>query len=172
MAGIIKLQVRGDYTGSSDELETHLFIKGVDKMKAIPYFNFPNTKEVLAFYEKIGAKNIRILLASDEMFADMSPEMAPKDPDEFVMNAEFELFGNTIYASDSWDRRDVDHSGSNISFVFTLSNDNEVQAVKDFFDKAIENGFTVEMPLEASEWTELFGMLKDPFGLSWMFSGE
>ena len=141
-------------------------------MKAIPYFNFANTLEVLEFYQKLGATDIQMVLGSDEMFMEMPESQRPKNPEKFVMNAEFKMFGNKIFVSDTWDQHKADHTDSNISFVFDLNDSKEVQAVKDFFTKATELGCTIEMPLEEAEWTEMFGMIKDPFGLSWMFSGE
>ncbi|UUX34689.1 VOC family protein [Fundicoccus culcitae] len=141
-------------------------------MKVVPYLNFPNSLEVLDFYKKLGAENVQILLGSDEMFAEMPEEQRPSNPSEFVMNAGFEVFGNVIYLSDTWNKTAVDHDGSNLCFTFDQKDEAEVTKVKDFFQHALDLGCTVEMPLGPSEWSELFGMFKDPFGITWMFSGE
>lgn len=142
------------------------------KMKVVPYLNFAHSKEVLAFYEKLGAKTTELFLADDAMFADMPDDVRPENPSEFVMNAGFEVLGNLIYLSDTMGNTEVDHSGSNLCFTFDQHDESEVQKVKDFFQNAIDQGCEVEMPLEPSEWSELFGMFRDPYGVSWMFSGE
>lgn len=142
-------------------------------MKAIPYFTFTNSLEVLAFYEKVGAKILEKSLASDPSFDGMPADMKPADPEHFVMNASFEIFGNRIFLSDAWNQNEtIDHSHSNLSFVFDQEDPEEIQEVKDFFELAVANGFRIEMPLEATEWTNYFGMLVDPYGLTWMFNGE
>lgn len=141
-------------------------------MKVIPYLNFAHTKEVLDFYEKLGAKPIEVIFADDAMFSDMPEDQRPESPADFVMNASIEILGNTVYMSDSWGNTEVDHAGSNLCFVFDQHDVSEVEKVKDFYQLAIDNGCKAEMPLEASEWSELFGLFIDPYGVSWMFSGE
>lgn len=141
-------------------------------MKVVPYLNFAHSKPVLAFYEKLGAENIEIVVASDEMFSDMPESERPENPTEFVMNAEFVILDNLVYLSDTWGNQEVDHYGSNLCFTFNQNDDNEVKRVKDFFQNALDQGCETEMPLGPVEWSELFGMFKDPFGVTWMLSGE
>ncbi|MEY8371182.1 VOC family protein [Aerococcaceae bacterium 50-4] len=141
-------------------------------VQVVPYLNFAHSKEVLSFYEKLGAKVTGMVLANDAMFADMPEDERPKNPNEFVMNASIEVLGNQIFLSDTWGNKEVDHGGSNLSFVFDQHDENEVAQVKSFFKNAIDLGCEETMPLSPSEWSELFGMFKDPYGISWMFSGE
>lgn len=141
-------------------------------MKVIPYLNFERTLEVLSFYKKLGVENIEVVTAADDMFSDMPEHERPENPAEFVMNASFEIFGNLVYLSDSWGNQPVDHAGSSLCFIFDQHNEAEVERVKDFYQHAIYQGCEVGMPLEASEWSELFGTFVDPYGVSWMFSGE
>lgn len=136
----------------------------------VPYLNFPNSLEALAFYDKLGATIIDIIKMSDPMFADM-PKDKMRNPD-FVMNASFTFFGQKIFCSDTWDNRDIDQSGSNLCFTFDQNNRDEVQQIKDLFARAEANGCTIDMPLEEAEWTDLFGSFTDPFGISWLLSGE
>lgn len=141
-------------------------------MKVVPYLNFPNSKEVLKFYEKLGANITEMYLGSDEMFKDMPESERPAKPEDFVMNAGFEVLGNLVYLSDTWGNRPVDHEGSNLCFTFDQNDESEVQKARDFFQNAVDNGCSVEMPLGPVEWSQLFGMFKDPFGITWMLSGE
>lgn len=149
-----------------------VFIKEGLHMKVIPYLNFAHSLEVLDFYKKLGVENIETVFGSDEMFSELPENERPANPEKFVMNASFEAFGNLIYLSDTWGNKPVDHEGSNLCFTFDQHNQAEVDRVKDFFEHAIQQGCELEMPLEATEWSEVFGMFKDSYGVTWMFSGE
>lgn len=135
-----------------------------------PYINFQNTLAALEFYKKLGATDFVIVKASDERFND-TPMAQQLDPD-FVMNATFTILGQRIFCSDTWGNIPVDHKNSNICITFDLNNDEEVAQIKALEALAAQNGCDITMPLAPSEWTALFGMFKDPFGVSWMMSGE
>lgn len=139
-------------------------------VKVVPYLNFQHSLETLAFYEKLGATDIQIVKASEPSFAD-SPMAGEANPD-FVMNAQFNMLGERIYCSDTWGNMPIDMSGQNISIVFDLNNEDEVNAVKELEAKAKELGCTITLPLGKTEWTELFGMFDDPFGVTWVLNGE
>lgn len=139
-------------------------------IQAVPYLNFQDSLEALAFYENLGATITSVTKMSDDMFAEM-PAEEKRNPD-FVMNAEFRLFGQRIYCSDSWGNQPVDHGGSNLCFTFDQSDTAEVSQIEALFAKAEELGCKISMPLGKSEWTDLFGMFTDPFGISWLLSGE
>lgn len=141
-------------------------------MKVIPYLNFAHSKEVLDFYEKLGAEDINIVYGSDGMFAGVPEDQIPEKPSEFIMNASFKVFDNLIYLSDNFGNQEVDHSGSNICFTFDQNDDAEVTKAKDFFQNALDNGCQVTLPLSETEWSSIFGMFGDPFGLTRMFNGE
>ena len=139
-------------------------------MKIRPYLNFSRTQDALDLYRKMGATNIEMTLGSDDMFSDM-PEGQEVAPD-FVMHASFDLFGHSIYASDTWGNTEVDYSGSNVAFVFDINQPEEVEQVRKFIDQTVELGGEATMPLGEVEWTPMFGMVRDPLGITWMFSGE
>lgn len=141
--------------------------------KAIVYLNTNRANEMLDFYqEHFGAKIISKTMGDDPMFAgsgedmQMPAEMAK----DFVMNAEFEILGQSFMASDTWGKEEIDNTGANVCFTFDGSNEEEVSQAKDFYQKAIEAGCEITMPLGETEWTKLFAMFDDPFGVSWMLS--
>lgn len=41
---------------------------------------------------------------------------------------------------------------------------------KDFYESAVEAGCKIVMPLGETEWTKMYAMFDDPFGISWMIS--
>lgn len=140
-------------------------------INAVTYLNFPNALEALTFYkEKFGASIINQTMGDDEMFKDLPPEykMPEEIAKQFVMNAEFELLGQRFMVSDTMGQRSVTHEGISICFTFDGSSDEETKEVTSFFERAIEAGSEITMPLGATEWTKLYGMFKDPFGITWM----
>ena len=139
-------------------------------IRSVPYLNFQYSLEALAFYEKLGATIATVTKMSDPIFADM-PEEERLNSD-FVMNASFTMFDQLIYCSDSWGNQPVDHAGSNLCFTFDQNNDEDIAQIELLFAKAEELGCEITMPLEAVEWSERFGMFRDPFGVTWLLSGE
>ncbi|MCG7418867.1 VOC family protein [Macrococcoides goetzii] len=142
-------------------------------IKAVPYFIFHNTLEVLDFYEQhLGAKIISKTLGDDEMFKDMPDEF--KMPDDvakqFVMNAEFEIFAERFMVSDTWGQKEVSNEGTSVCFTFDGNNEEEIKAATEFYNKAIAAGCKEEMPLGQTEWSKLYGHFKDPFGVTWMIN--
>ena len=139
-------------------------------IRSVPYLNFQYSLEALAFYEKLGATIATVTKMSDPIFADMPEEERLNS--EFVMNASFTMFDQLIYCSDSWGNQPVDHAGSNLCFTFDQNNDEDIAQIELLFAKAEELGCEITMPLEAVEWSERFGMFRDPFGVTWLLSGE
>lgn len=140
-------------------------------MKAVQYFNFQNSLAALNFYEKhLGATNIQRVSGDNEMFNDMPEEF--QVPPDFTMNASFEILGERFYCSDTWKNKKIDNSGAIVTFTFDHSNEADKAAAQAFFDKAVEAGCEVTMPLGATEWSEFYGMFNDPFGVTWMINAE
>ncbi|MBU0439204.1 VOC family protein [Staphylococcus succinus] len=140
-------------------------------MKSIQYFNFQNSLSALNFYEKhLGATNIQRLGGDDEMFDHMPKEYQVDD--DFTMHASFEILGETFYCSDTMDNKKIDNSGAIAVFTFDYTNEADKDKAVAFFNKAIEGGCKATMPLGKTEWSKLYGMFNDPFGVTWMINAE
>ncbi|WP_338061514.1 glyoxalase/bleomycin resistance/extradiol dioxygenase family protein [Staphylococcus ratti] len=142
-------------------------------IKSVSYFNFENALEALNFYEaKLGAEVVSKTMGDDEMFKDLPEEYKmPKDvAKRFVMNAEFKILGETFMVSSTRDERPISNEGTNVCFTFDGSNDADVKAATDFYKRAIEAGCEETMPLGETEWSKLYGMFKDPYGVTWMIN--
>lgn len=140
-------------------------------MKAIQYFNFQNSLAALNFYEKhLGATNINRVGGDHEMFRDL-PEEYQVDAD-FTMNAAFEILGETFYCSDTMKNKKIDNSGAIVVFNFDYNNEEEREKAIAFFNKAVEGGCVATMPLDKTEWSPLYGLFNDPFGVTWMINAE
>lgn len=143
--------------------------------KAISYLSSNRANEMLDFYvEHFDAVVTSKVMGDDKMFEGAPEEF--KMPEEvaknFVMNASFEINGQTFMLSDSWGKEEVNNEGVSICFTFDGNDEDELQQAIKFYEKAVEAGCKVTMPLGETEWTKYYAMFEDPFGISWMISAE
>ncbi len=130
-------------------------------MKLIPYINFAgNAREALDFYKKALDGDIQQLGTYGE-----SPMPSDEDYKDKVMHARFVFDNNMIMVSDVFKGQPVSTDG-NIQLSVDVDNEEKLEKV---FNKMAEGG-TVTMPLADQFWGAKFGMLKDKFGVSWMFN--
>jgi len=132
-------------------------------MKLIPYLHFAgNAREVLNFYKNALGGDIVQLGTYGE-----SPMPSDEDYKDKVMHARFVFDGNMIMVSDVFKGQPVSTNG-NIQLSVDVDNEGKLDEV---FNKMAEGG-TITMPLADQFWGAKFGMLKDKFGVSWMFNCE
>lgn len=124
-----------------------------------PYLNFKdNARSAMEFYKTVfGGKLIMNTFKEFHASQDASE-------DEKIMHSMLEAEnGITFMAADTPNSMEY-KPGENIHM--SLSGDNE-EELRGYWNKLSENG-TVTMPLEKAPWGDIFGMLKDKFGISWM----
>lgn len=144
-------------------------------IKSVQYFNFQDALGALEFSEeKFGATEVEKVLASDPMFKENLEQMGMSEEEAktFVMNASFKVLDQPFMVSSTWGQKAIDNSGAINVFTFDSSNEDEVQTITDFYNKAVEAGCEVTMELGPTEWSSHFGGVKDPYGVEWMFNGE
>jgi len=131
-------------------------------MKLHPYLNFAgNAEEVLNFYkDALGGEVVMISRYGE------SPMPSDEDWKQKIMHARLQ-FGddNLIMISDTMKGNSVSTHG-NIQLSIGL---NDEEKTKRIFDQLAEGG-KVTMPLAKQFWGDLFGMLQDKFGISWMLN--
>lgn len=121
-----------------------------------PSLVFRGAKEAIEFYKKaFGAK---VTFQHDR-------------PDGKIMHATIKIGDSILMLADecppheghkeSCVRSPADLGGTSISMYLYVKN---VDAV---FDKAVENGATVSMPVADMFWGDRMGVIKDPFGHFW-----
>ena len=140
-------------------------VKGSNKiaMKLNPYLNFAgNAEEALNFYANALSGEITQLGRYGE-----SPMPCDDDWKQKVIHARLVFDDNLIMVSDSFKGAPVNFDG-NIQMSIDVENTERLNAV---FEKMSEGG-QVTMPLQDAFWGARFGMLKDKFGVSWMFNCE
>lgn len=132
-------------------------------MKLVPYLHFAgNAREVLDFYKNALGGDVVQLGTYGE-----SPMPSDEDYKNKVMHARLVFDGNMIMISDVFKGQPVSTDG-NIQLSVEVDDENKLD---DIFNKMAEGG-TVNMPLADQFWGAKFGMLKDKFGVSWMFNCE
>ena len=133
-------------------------------MKAIvTYLNFNgNCREAMKFYQRCLGGELSIMPFSE------APGDFPKEAKDRVMHARVTKDGTTLLmASDTM-------PGSN--FVqgtnFSISIDCQGAEETDRLFTAFGENAKITMPLQDAFWGARFGMLRDKFGINWMFNFE
>ncbi len=97
-------------------------------------------------------------------------EHSPESPDaQRILHARLDFPGGILMASDTM-------SANVTPFVpgtnFALSIATETSEEQAVFFALLGDGGTVTMPLQDTFWGARFGMLKDKFGITWMFNHD
>lgn len=130
-------------------------------MKLNPYLLFKgNAEEALNFYKDALGGEVAML----SRYGD-SPMPADDDWKQKIMHSRLEFDGNIIMISDSQKQDAVSFEGN----VQLSAEVESIDRINEVFAKMSEGG-TVILPLQDMFWGARFGMLKDKFGVSWMFN--
>ncbi|MEP6676952.1 MAG: VOC family protein [Ferruginibacter sp.] len=130
-------------------------------MKLIPYLYFNGTAEAaMNFYKEVLGAEIGHI----NRFSEGPMPLAEEDKNK-VMHSNFQFDGNTVMVSDTPKGKQLNENGN-----IQLSVDaDSVEKINELFPKMAEGG-TITMELQDTFWGARFGMLKDKFGISWMFN--
>lgn len=131
-------------------------------MKLHPYLFFAgNAEEALHFYKDALGGEVIMLSRFGE-----SPMPCDDDWKQKIMHARLQ-FGddNLIMISDPMKGNSISTHG-NIQLSIGLDDE---EKTKQIFDKLAADG-RVTMPLAKQFWGDLYGMLQDRFGISWMLN--
>jgi PhnB protein len=125
-----------------------------------PYLNFPQgvTREAMTFYQSVFGGQLDI-----STFGDFGMEGMPADG---VMHAQLSTDGFVFMASDAMPGSEDQWGGTRVYLTFF---GDELDKLSGWFDKLAEGG-SVGTPLEKMVWGDTYGVLKDKYGLEWMFN--
>ena len=129
-------------------------------MTLTPYIIFNgNCEEALKFYEKA----LNGTIGQISRFKDAPENSMGMDPQK-IMHTHFTVDGNVLFmASDG--PSDANDSGM-VSLSLNFTDAGSIQAAF----AAMSQGGTTTMPLQDTFWGATFGMLKDRYGVKWMFN--
>ncbi|MDP4268261.1 MAG: glyoxalase/bleomycin resistance/extradiol dioxygenase family protein [Bacteroidota bacterium] len=130
-------------------------------MELKPYLTFNgNCEEALNFYRD--CLNGEIV---DKQYYENSLMQVPENYKRKILHAKINFGNNTLYMSDIMpDNKLI--TGNNISLSIEMTNLNYMETV---FNKLSANG-KVTMPIQNTFWGSKYGILRDKFGINWMFN--
>lgn len=127
----------------------------------IPYIAFNgNCEEAVKFYQKVLGGESQILHFGD---APPNPNFpVPDNLKQLVLHAELRKNGHIIRFSDTFPNMPF-NPGSNITFSLEFDTKDETEAIF----AALSEGGQVEMKLQETFFSPLYGKLTDRFGILW-----
>ncbi|WP_146362845.1 VOC family protein [Arthrobacter yangruifuii] len=128
-----------------------------------PYLSFrDNAAEAMAFYQDVFGGTLE-----SSTFGDMNMAEDPSEANKIMHSSLTTDNGLVLMASDTPNSMNMDQGSS---YSISLSGDNG-EELRGYWDKLLDGG-QMTMPLEKAPWGDMFGMLTDRFGTSWMISIE
>jgi PhnB protein len=128
-----------------------------------PYLNFNGRcEEALEFYRAALGAEVTALMRFKDNPEPPQPGMCPPGSDTKVMHSSFRIGNTELMASDC--RCEGQSNFQGFSVALTVSSPAEA----DRLFNALGKGGQVHMPLGKTFFSPRFGVVADPFGLSWM----
>ncbi len=129
------------------------------------FINFDgNCREAMEFYAKVFKSEVQYPMTYAETPPDADFEVAEADKDR-IMYANVPIYGCNVMFSDVPSGMEF-IKGNNISP--TVGTD-DIGEIKRVFSVLSEGG-TIEMELQKTVWSQLYGMVTDKFGVIWQVS--
>lgn len=132
-----------------------------------PYLVFEGrAEEAITFYATVLDADILDISKFSDIPEDPENEPVPEAAKSLVMNATLQLpNGSYIMFSDTFPGMPY-VAGNNVSVTLVFDN---VEETRDVFDK-LKVGGKVNMELQETFWSPLYGQMSDKFGVEWMIS--
>jgi PhnB protein len=129
------------------------------------YLNFNgNCREAVDFYADVFNVEKNEVMTFGE--GPQNPENPlPKEAENLIMHTFLNISGMKIMFSDTLPGM-MFKTGNNINITILES---DTEKIKSWFDK-MKVGGSVEMDLQQTFWSKLYGSLTDKFGVPWQFS--
>ena len=124
-----------------------------------PYLSFrDNAREAMEFYKTVFGGKLEM-----QTFKEYHASQDPSE-DNKIMHSVLKADNGIVFmASDTPSSMEY-RAGTNMSM--SLSGDNEAE-LRGYYEK-LSAGGTIGMPLEKAPWGDMFGMVTDKFGVSWL----
>lgn len=132
----------------------------MSKTHLTPYLMFNGqAQEAMAFYHNIFGGKLQ-----QQSYAEGPGKVAPEHKDH-IMHAQLTADGVTFMASDSMDGEIA--VGANIHLTISSTTEQADELGKWF--ESLSDGGQVVSPLHQEFWGDTFGVVRDKFGIHWMF---
>lgn len=131
------------------------------------FINFDgNCREAVLFYAKVFKRNEPNFMTFGDTPGDDSMVFEEKDKN-LIMYTDLEIDGTVVMFSDVPPGMPF-VKGNNIALTFVTK---DTEEIKRLFG-ALSEGGQVDMELQETFWSNLYGMVTDKFGISWQFSHD
>ncbi|MGP6140140.1 MULTISPECIES: VOC family protein [unclassified Jeotgalibaca] len=132
-----------------------------------PYLVFEGrAEEAINYYADILSADILDLTKFSDMPEDPERDPVPESIQDRIMNATLQLpNGSYLMLSDNFPGMPY-VVGNNITVTLVFDN---IEETRDVFDK-LKQGGKVNMELQETFWSPLYGQTTDKFGVEWMLS--
>ena len=129
-------------------------------VNVVPHLNFrSDARAALGFYRTVFDGDLAIIT-----YGDMGNVQEPAEADQVVWGQVADTSGPRVMAYDVPSGQPWDQGQD--PFFISLRGD-AAEEVTAYWEK-LAVGSTVIVPLEPSQWAPLYGMLRDPFGVTWV----
>lgn len=131
-----------------------------------PYLTFDgNTKEAVYFYEKALGGSLVSLMTFGEMPADPNYPVAEEMKDR-VMHAHLKVGDSELMFSDTFPGMPYQPGGDSVQIAIHPKDESNAREIF----AALEDGGQVVMPLQKTDWSPCYGIVKDKFGITFQVS--
>jgi uncharacterized glyoxalase superfamily protein PhnB len=113
-----------------------------------PYLSVDGARKAIDFYK--------------QAFGAIEREALPTETGDRLMHAQIDVNGSPLFLSDFF----PDHGYPAVApQAFNLHL--HVDDAQTWWDRAVQAGCTIASPLKTEFWGDIYGQLKDPFGVTW-----
>ncbi len=133
-------------------------------VRITPYLGVPRAIDAIEEYKKVLNAN----LAGREK---VSEEVAKQwglpenfDFDNSTMHAVLKIGDAVLYLADNLNKPDEKEPNNNVDILIHFDDE---KSIKETYSNAEKAGWQIAMPLKKEFFADLFGMVKDPYGISW-----
>ena len=124
-----------------------------------PYLNFPgNGREAMTYYHSVFGGDLQLFGFGDYGMTDM--------PEDGLMHGALRGDGFVISASDAMPGAEQTWGGTRVYCAFF---GDDLDTMKGWFEALAADG-SVGMALEKQIWGDIYGIVKDKYGIEWMFN--
>jgi len=130
-----------------------------------PYLSVSSALEAMELYDNIFGITIIDRQPAGKEQAEVFGIPGSVDLETTTMHAEFILEGTTVYISDNFSGKVLDHT--NISLLVAPDT---LKAAENIFNAAIQYSCRITQEFKKQFWGDYFGSFTDPFGIAWQIN--
>ena len=123
-----------------------------------------NCRSAVEFYSKVFDSEITQLTTFGDSPQDPDYQL-PEEAKDLIMHARLDISGSNVMFSDTFPGQPY-VTGNNVTLALLSDN---MDDLKTWFEQ-LKSGGTVEMELQETFWSKLYGQVTDKFGIHWQIN--